>query len=340
MKNCTLKKLVVFSVIFLSMGMGMTINTSHAAGLNTFNNGSVADANDVNHNFTYLNNRIDNISLTPGPKGDAGATGSQGPIGLTGPAGLQGVAGTNGANGLDGQNGIDGATGPQGPAGPPGANGTGVILKSWVGYDNSAYSKKVFLLSDTNGKVDKEEQTFIRTDNGNGTGTIDMIRQRTLAGAIKQHRIIRYNWDNNGDYTLAKVKEYDIFNTGTLVSTVNISPPIVQLNNAMGMGLRWGTASQLTETFANATPDATYFSVDSRSLLAVEDITVLGTLYSACLKIETIASSEKFGRQRQQIRWYCPGNVGLVKSIQVRSDGNGGVTAKVKELDANLSITP
>ncbi len=339
MKNSMLKKSVIFSAICLSMGLA--ISTSHAAGLNTFNNGSVADANDVNHNFNYLDNRIDTTSLTPGPKGDtgaAGATGPQGPTGLTGPAGSQGVAGLNGTNGLDGQDGIDGATGPQGPAGAPGTNGingTGVIIKSWVGYDNSAYFEKVFVLSDTNGSVDREVQTFNRI--GNGTGTIDMTRQRTLLGTVKQHRIIRYNWDNNGGYTLANVKEYDPANTTTLVSTVNISPPIEQLNNAMGIGLRWGTAAKLTETFANSAPNIIYYSVDSRSLLAVEDITVLGVTYNSCLKIETIASSERFGRQRQQIRWYCPGNVGLVKSIQVRSNGTGGVTAKVKELDAAQS---
>ena len=103
-----------------------------------------------------LQNSINNISLTPGPKGDTGSVGSQGltgdtgavgPQGLkgdkgdqgiqglkgdigavglpglkgdTGTVGPQGLPGFDGAMGPEGPQGIQGETGPEGPMGPPG----------------------------------------------------------------------------------------------------------------------------------------------------------------------------------------------------------------------------
>ena len=64
-----------------------------------------------------LHERIDNIQLTPGPKGDKGdpgPIGPQGPVGETGPAGPQGEPGPAGPQG---------EPGPQGPPGTPGVLG-------------------------------------------------------------------------------------------------------------------------------------------------------------------------------------------------------------------------
>lgn len=84
---------------------------------------------------------IQNISLTPGPKGDRGDPGPQGNPGEVGPQGLQGLQGPPGPKGLDGlqgpqglqgiqgERGLDGQPGPrgergeQGPAGLPGQIG-------------------------------------------------------------------------------------------------------------------------------------------------------------------------------------------------------------------------
>ncbi|WP_051586307.1 collagen-like protein [Selenomonas sp. AE3005] len=64
---------------------------------------------------TYATQKqLENIQLTPGPKGDKGDKGEQG---LTGPMGPQGMPG---ANGKDGQ---EGPAGPQGPKGDKGADG-------------------------------------------------------------------------------------------------------------------------------------------------------------------------------------------------------------------------
>lgn len=72
---------------------------------------------------------LQNIALTPGPKGDKGETGERGPIGPQGPQGLQGIQGLTGPKGDAGERGPQGDTGPkgadglQGPIGPQGLQG-------------------------------------------------------------------------------------------------------------------------------------------------------------------------------------------------------------------------
>ena len=72
---------------------------------------------------------LQNIVLTPGPKGDKGETGERGPQGDTGPRGADGLQGPQGLQGIQGERGRDGEPGPrgergeQGPAGLPGPVG-------------------------------------------------------------------------------------------------------------------------------------------------------------------------------------------------------------------------
>lgn len=69
---------------------------------------------------------LQNIALTPGPKGDRGETGERGPIGLTGPQGLTGPRGADGQQGLQGiqgERGQDGQPGPKGDRGEQGQKG-------------------------------------------------------------------------------------------------------------------------------------------------------------------------------------------------------------------------
>ena len=75
---------------------------------------------------------LQNIALTPGPKGDKGENGERGPIGPqgdTGPRGVdglqgpQGLQGIQGERGRDGEPGLRGERGEQGPAGLPGPVG-------------------------------------------------------------------------------------------------------------------------------------------------------------------------------------------------------------------------
>lgn len=69
---------------------------------------------------------LQNISLTPGPKGDKGETGERGPIGPrgeNGQQGLQGIQGPKGADGLQGPIGPQGIQGERGRDGEPGPRG-------------------------------------------------------------------------------------------------------------------------------------------------------------------------------------------------------------------------
>ena len=66
---------------------------------------------------------LQNIALTPGPKGDKGETGERGPIGPQGLQGIQGLAGERGPQGDAGPKGADGLQGPIGPQGIQGERG-------------------------------------------------------------------------------------------------------------------------------------------------------------------------------------------------------------------------
>ena len=66
---------------------------------------------------------LQNIALTPGPKGDKGEAGERGPIGPQGPQGLQGIQGLTGPKGDAGERGPQGDTGPRGADGLQGPQG-------------------------------------------------------------------------------------------------------------------------------------------------------------------------------------------------------------------------
>ena len=64
-----------------------------------------------------LQDQIDTIELTPGPRGEIGPQGIQGETGATGETGPQGIQGETGATGEIGPQGIPGETGAQGATG-------------------------------------------------------------------------------------------------------------------------------------------------------------------------------------------------------------------------------
>ena len=66
---------------------------------------------------------LQNIVLTPGPKGDKGETGERGPQGDTGPRGADGLQGPQGLQGIQGERGQDGQPGQPGPKGDIGPQG-------------------------------------------------------------------------------------------------------------------------------------------------------------------------------------------------------------------------
>lgn len=66
---------------------------------------------------------LQNIALTPGPKGDKGEIGERGPQGDTGPRGADGLQGPQGLQGIQGERGRDGEPGPRGERGEQGPIG-------------------------------------------------------------------------------------------------------------------------------------------------------------------------------------------------------------------------
>ena len=66
---------------------------------------------------------LQNVALTPGPKGDKGETGPKGETGERGPQGATGETGPRGADGLQGPQGLQGPPGPQGLQGERGLDG-------------------------------------------------------------------------------------------------------------------------------------------------------------------------------------------------------------------------
>lgn len=78
---------------------------------------------EINTSNFATKQELQNIALTPGPKGDKGETGERGPKGDTGPKGIDGLQGPIGPQGLQGERGQDGQRGERGEQGPIGQTG-------------------------------------------------------------------------------------------------------------------------------------------------------------------------------------------------------------------------
>ena len=303
----------------LTAGLGMmTAGISQAAPLVTFSNGSTADANDVNANFSELETRINNISLTPGPAGPQGPAGVAGPAGPQGPAGMSGATGPAGPQGPAGP---AGAKGDPGPAGPAGADGTGIVIHSWAGFDAwGKWSSKTFTVKDTKERYDKETRTFAVTSTGTGTGSVLVTRHRTLADNIFTHQEVSFNFDINGAYTLEQIKDYEN-DMVTLKRTRTLTPGFVFQHAAMGVGIPWSVAATVSSVDANANALINY-GIETRTLLGIEDITVNSVSYTGCQKIlEQRTAASMGGGDRQAITWFCP-NDGMVRRMVSYSDNS------------------
>ena len=321
------------SAVCLSLALG----AAHAAPLVNFSNGAVADADDVNANFNELATRIETISLTAG---DDGATGLQGPAGTQGPAGAEGATGPQGPAGPQGNQGNAGVPGIQGLKGDPGAqgpagnDGAGVVNYSWSGTGANAWDKKIFIVSQSDGiSFDKEVRSFDRSVQGFPVVT----RERFSGNTLLQHRVLHYELNSSG-FLFNQADNYIIGQDGvtvTLQGTTTITPGIITRHNNMGLGMNWASASQIMITYEDVMRSVdNSFAIDSRSLLAIEGITVQNVEYTGCQKIMINRDSTSLGRLFKRINWYCPGGIGLVKSIHVNSDGR----TRMLELDPVNSV--
>ncbi len=345
MNNKIVKKLE--TVIAVSL-LSLTAGALQAAPLTVFSNGSVADANDVNANFDELATRITNISLTAGPQGPTGLPGVKGDTGAQGPQGLTGPSGNQGNQGDPGIQGIQGPKGDPGAQGPAGKDGAGVTTYSWAGFAPSNWDVKVFVVTDTrtaSNKFDKEVRSFVRTPGNASNGYVgrtEMTRIRSMNGTVVKHQVLHTSRTRDLTTGLSdfKFNQIDNYTTDgvTINSSTTINPGIDLRMPTMSLGMNWATASQTATTTYytdGTTADKNRFSVDSRSLVAIEDITVLNTPYTGCQKMLISRSAYALGRHFTTVDWYCPGGVGLVKSIYVKQDGTDN--SRVLEFDPTQS---
>ncbi len=84
--------------------------------------------------------------------------------------------------------------------------------------------------------------------------------------------------------------------------------------------MNWATGFTLdkVDDVGGGAGNLTDFGTDSRSLLAIEDITVNLVAYTGCLKVLSNRSAMNFGGVYQAISWVCP-NDGMVKRIVTKS---------------------
>lgn len=136
---------------------------------------------------------LQNIALTPGPKGDKGENGERGPIGPqgpqgdTGPRGVDGLQGPQGLQGIQGERGRDGEPGPkgdigpigpqglkgeQGPAGPVGPQGA-VGPKGENGRDGVGIPQKLTLSGNTLILSDGGGSVVLPTSTSSNTGQVN-----------------------------------------------------------------------------------------------------------------------------------------------------------------------
>lgn len=126
---------------------------------------------------------LQNISLTPGPKGDKGEPGPQGTPGDVGPQGLPGLQGPPGPKGETGERGPQGDIGPrgeQGPAGLPGPIGPqGPIgLTGPKGADGVGIPQKISLSGNT-----------LTLSDGGGSITLPTATPSNTGGQVSEYEI-------------------------------------------------------------------------------------------------------------------------------------------------------
>lgn len=183
----------------------------------------------------------------------------------------------------------------------------------YFGFNNGTV--KTFRLADAT-ECNIEERRIAVTDVDATTKNIVITRIRRNDATTCQH--VEFDMTAKADaYTLNALRNYST-DGANLTNTSSIETPVRRLTAAMRIGQSWGDASPVQ---SSASP-GTQTIIEKGTLLAVEDISVSGADYTACLKVHTSrASSNRFGSPAlTHISWYCP-NAGLVKRISVAGLG-------------------
>lgn len=120
---------------------------------------------------------------------------------------------------------------------------------------------------------------------------------------------------------------YAGFDTGTpyIAVTGYYTAPIKVNNNVVGLGQAWDFSGLMLRNYfdPDGSPSATTSSVtaadiQTRTLVAVEDITVPAGTFSNCLKIHRNRMRPFTNGNEMRISWRCDG-VGIVKQLRVNT---------------------
>lgn len=102
---------------------GLLFLFSFASGAWAESDSQTDDGNAPRNPFQVIQDQIDLLESTPGPKGPDGPIGSKGPTGSPGPVGDRGLVGMKGPVGMQGPTGGQGPVGMKGPDGDMGPVG-------------------------------------------------------------------------------------------------------------------------------------------------------------------------------------------------------------------------
>ncbi len=101
----------------------------------------------------------------------------------------------------------------------------------------------------------------------------------------------------------------------------------------------WASGSLLTSLDSmSGMGETTSVTIDTRIILAVENITVAAGSYTDCLKILVSNNDSKVGLDAvNRIDWYCPDGIGLVKRYLGSEGATSGASTPNKGYALELS---
>jgi hypothetical protein len=240
-----------------------------------------------------------------------------------------------------GPQGPQGDTGEKGDRGDAGAGVVEIVLDSY----RHNFSSKTFSISIQNQNDVLED---IRSYDRSIPNQVIETRVRGLASPRKFY----YSSDAGQDITRTQFEIYDIANPELLSSRDVYNPPVVLRKNSMVVGHPWNTVyTTVTTDELNVSAVVNEsLTIETRTLVGQESITVKNNLYDDCIKLEIVQTTTSLttlntGSRSHKIQWHCAG-VALVKQISIThtianngatSSGNGVPMLVIEEL---ASTTP
>lgn len=208
----------------------------------------------------------------------------------------------------------------------------------YSGYGSSGVTSKTFTVSGPQGQ-DFEIRTFERPD----ANTTIVMQSRQFMGATNRIRRLTYI-KSADDVRWTKREDVDPIDGTTLLYTLTMSPGVVVRKNGMKIGQPWSTGTlvhvvdEFDEIGGGAGIDPDYYSVttDTRTVEAVEDVTVPAGTFQNCLKI----TNNRAGNLGTHLRvsWYCPNGIGLVKQYHGNFNGTFSGGGRLIELSAYTPV--